>query len=250
MPITPSGTRCWRSSSPLGSVYPRSTSPTGSGNPATWRRPAAIPSTRMESNASRSSIAVGVATARAASRSSALAARICSVWAPIASAADRSAASLAAVGNNASAWAATRARRAASCTSWRKSGRDGACTLIYPGYRSSGGHVRLPHPGAGSQTSGERTYRRLTRPLTAPGLPHFVLTLVEDAAKVLQQQRFTHHERLEVFASDLQRGHLLERVRARHVRLPGQRGQAQERALLQRADRHDRPVVGHRGQLH
>src|SRR6266545_3120258 len=34
IPTTPNGTRTWRSSSPFGSVYPRTTSPTGSDSPA------------------------------------------------------------------------------------------------------------------------------------------------------------------------------------------------------------------------
>jgi hypothetical protein len=42
-----------------------------------------------------------------------------------------------------------------------------------------------------------------------------------------------------VFAIDLQRGDLFQRICARQVGLTGQRGQPQERALLQRADRHD-----------
>jgi hypothetical protein len=78
-----------------------------------------------------------------------------------------------------------------------------------------------------------------TYPLTAFGQPHFALPLFKDVAKVLQQQRFTHHQILEVFAIDLQRGDLFQRICARQVGLTGQRGQPQERALLQRADRHD-----------
>ncbi len=72
-----------------------------------------MPSTRSGSSANRSSIAAGVPAASAALRSSALAERIRSVWAAIASAADRSAWSLATVGSNASTREATRARRAA-----------------------------------------------------------------------------------------------------------------------------------------
>ena len=63
MPTTPSGTRCWRSCRPLGSVRPRSTSPIGSGSPATCRSPAAMPSMRCGLSASRSSIASGVPAA-------------------------------------------------------------------------------------------------------------------------------------------------------------------------------------------
>ena len=46
IPTTPKGTRTWRSSSPLASVEPRTTSPTGSGRPATSRSPWAMPATR------------------------------------------------------------------------------------------------------------------------------------------------------------------------------------------------------------
>ncbi len=56
-----------------------------------------------------------------------------SVLATSASAATCSAWSLATVGNEARIRAATRARRAASCTCWRTSAAEKACTLIDPG---------------------------------------------------------------------------------------------------------------------
>src|SRR6266498_3626496 len=52
MPTTPSGTRTCRSSKPLARIEPRTTSPTGSGRPATWRSPPAIPAMRLSANAS------------------------------------------------------------------------------------------------------------------------------------------------------------------------------------------------------
>ena len=39
MPMTPIGTRVWVRRRPLGRLYPRTISPTGSGRVATWRTP-------------------------------------------------------------------------------------------------------------------------------------------------------------------------------------------------------------------
>ena len=54
---TPSGTRTRRTRKPFGRTHPSATSPTGSGNDATLRRPAAIASTRAGVSRSRSTIA-------------------------------------------------------------------------------------------------------------------------------------------------------------------------------------------------
>ena len=66
---TPSGTRTRRTRKPFGRTHPSATSPTGSGNDATLRRPAAIASTRAGVSRSRSTIAADepVASARATS---------------------------------------------------------------------------------------------------------------------------------------------------------------------------------------
>ncbi|OOL28021.1 hypothetical protein GQ85_35030, partial [Rhodococcus rhodochrous] len=74
IPTTPSGTRICRISRPLGRVEPRTTSPIGSGSPATCRSPAAMPSTRACVSRSRSSRDSSVPAARAVSMSSAFAA--------------------------------------------------------------------------------------------------------------------------------------------------------------------------------
>src|SRR3954454_10502563 len=116
MPTTPSGTRICLSCSPLGSVEPRMTSPTGSGRPATWRRPSAIASKRFASSESRSINASVSPFSRPRATSSALAARTSSVWATSASAIASRAWSLAARGIGASRAAAARARRATSST--------------------------------------------------------------------------------------------------------------------------------------
>ena len=87
-------------------------------------------------SASRSSIASGVPAARGGSRSAALAARIVRASRQHASAAACSARFLVSVLSVASSRAATRARRAASWTCWRKSWRVGACRLISPAYRT------------------------------------------------------------------------------------------------------------------
>ncbi len=75
IPTTPNGTRTCRISSPLASVWPRTTSPTGSGSPATWRSPSAIPSMRAGVRVSRSIMAADVPFAAAAATSRLLAAR-------------------------------------------------------------------------------------------------------------------------------------------------------------------------------
>ena len=62
MATTPSGTRTRWISSPLGRRHPSSTSPTGSGSVATWRRPAAIPAMRASVRRSRSSGASSMPT--------------------------------------------------------------------------------------------------------------------------------------------------------------------------------------------
>ena len=59
----PSGTRTWRSCSPLGSREPRTTSPTGSGRATSWRSAAATPATRPASSRSRSRTDSGVPSA-------------------------------------------------------------------------------------------------------------------------------------------------------------------------------------------
>ena len=81
MPTTPNGTRTWRSSSPLGSVEPRTTSPTGSGSAASCaqavghrRRPGPRSSAQPVDHAPRACRRV-----RPARTSSALAARISAV---------------------------------------------------------------------------------------------------------------------------------------------------------------------------
>jgi hypothetical protein len=76
IPTTPNGTRSWRSSSPLASVAPRTTSPTGSGSAATSRSPPAMPSIRASSSRRRSTTGSGVPFDRAPSTSSALALRM------------------------------------------------------------------------------------------------------------------------------------------------------------------------------
>ena len=94
IPTTPKGTRTWRSCSPLARVEPRTTSPTGSGSPATSRSPWAIPSTREASSRSRSTMCAGVPPDSAACTSAALAARIACGLRPRASAIASSAAVL------------------------------------------------------------------------------------------------------------------------------------------------------------
>src|SRR3954469_18638691 len=116
IPTTPSGTRTCLSCRPLGRVEPRRTSPTGSGSPATWRRPSAIAPTRLASSESRSISASESPLSRPRATSSAFATRTSSVCAPSASSIASSAASLAARGMGASRVAATRARRATSST--------------------------------------------------------------------------------------------------------------------------------------
>src|SRR2546423_1111789 len=96
MPTTPKGTRTWRSSSPLGSVDPRTTSPTGSGSAAVCRSPSAIAAIRWSVSVSRSIRWSAVPLSRAAATSAALAARITGVPATSASAIARNVASLAA----------------------------------------------------------------------------------------------------------------------------------------------------------
>ena len=76
MPTTPNGTRTWRISSPLASVPPRTTSPTGSGSAATSRSPWAMAPSRSLVSRRRSIRLAGVPDASARTTSSALATRI------------------------------------------------------------------------------------------------------------------------------------------------------------------------------
>src|SRR3954467_5508567 len=124
MPITPRGTRTWRSSSPFGSREPRTTSPTGSGRATSERSASATPATRAASSRSRSRIASGVPSPAAAAMSSAFAARISSVRSTSASAIASSAASLVSVGRVRSTRAAARARSAATPISGRPETSD------------------------------------------------------------------------------------------------------------------------------
>src|SRR6266542_1714771 len=151
MPTTPSGTRTCRSSKPLARIEPRTTSPTGSGRPATgrsppgrprprrssqplariappppsptgsgrpatWRSPPAIPAMRLSDNARRSSSALLMPAPRPAARSASLAANTSGASASNASAIACSAASFASRAVVASVTAAARARRAWSIT--------------------------------------------------------------------------------------------------------------------------------------
>ena len=109
-----------------------------------------MPSTRCGFSASRSSMASGVPAARAASRSSALAARISCARASTASAAACSARSLVAVLSVPSVRAAT-ARPARGVVDLLRAGQAsaGACTLIRPAYRTCPRHrgCRPAHGG-------------------------------------------------------------------------------------------------------
>src|SRR6266508_1903379 len=116
IPTTPNGTRTWRNSSPFGSVYPRTTSPTGSDSPARSSRPDAITSTRLSSRRSRSTVDSGVPASRAAATSSAFASTILPVFSRSAAAIARSAASLSARDAADNAYDASRARRHTSST--------------------------------------------------------------------------------------------------------------------------------------
>src|SRR5215218_8797712 len=96
-----------------------------------------MPSIRCGLSARRSSIASGVPAALATARSSLFASSTLEAWRSTLSAAACKAEFLAAVLNVANSRAATLARRAASCTCWRKPGVDGACKVIAPAYRSA-----------------------------------------------------------------------------------------------------------------
>src|SRR4051794_34673912 len=124
MPTTPRGTRTWRSCSPLGSVDPRTTSPTGSGSAIRVRSASATPATRPASSRSRSTTDAGVPAASAASTSRALAARTSSTRSTSASAIPASAPSLTSVGRVRSTRAAARARSAAAPISGRSAASD------------------------------------------------------------------------------------------------------------------------------
>src|SRR3954469_2852981 len=187
MPTTPSGTRICLSCSPLGRVDPRMTSPTGSGSPATWRRPSAIASTRFASSDRRSTSASERPPSRPRATSSALAASTSSVCATSASAIASSAWSFAARGIGASPAAATRARRATSST-WSAE----ASAVTPEGYDGSGRpeagrrrrKVLLP-PGEDALRPEDEHAGRL-----ALGWPEGVLLLV--ALHELRQQRPVH----------------------------------------------------------
>ena len=69
--------------------------------------------------------------------------------------------------------------------------------------------------------------------------PQAFAPLFDGATDVLQQQRLSRHQVLDELAIDLQRGHLVERVRGRGDGFACQRGLAQEVALLQSADGND-----------
>ena len=116
IPTTPNGTRSWRSSSPLGRVEPRTTSPTGSGSAAVCRSPSAMPAIRSAVRVSRSIRAVAVPAARAAATSASFPASTSGVPATSASAIASSAWSLTARVAVTRSFAAVRARRAASAT--------------------------------------------------------------------------------------------------------------------------------------
>src|SRR3954449_1568396 len=124
MPTTPRGTRTWRSCRPLGSVDPRTTSPTGSGSAIRVRSASATPATRPASSRSRSTTDAGVPAASAASTSSALAARTSSTRSTSASAIAARAPCLTSVGRVRSTRAAARARSAAAPISGRAAASD------------------------------------------------------------------------------------------------------------------------------
>src|SRR5680860_351674 len=115
--MTPSGTRTWRISSPLASVAPRTTSPTGSGRVASERSPSAMAVTRAELNRSRSTMASEMPAAVCSLTSASLASRMPAQWRSRASAIARSAASLTALEAAAKGRADSRARSAAASTS-------------------------------------------------------------------------------------------------------------------------------------
>ena len=100
----------------IAQMLPRTTSPIGSGRPATSRSPWAIAATREASRRSRSSMCSGVWSATARSMSSPLAATTSSLRSRSACAMASSAASLAPRVAVPSVMLAVRARLAASCT--------------------------------------------------------------------------------------------------------------------------------------
>jgi hypothetical protein len=111
---TPSGTRTLWMRRPLGRTQPSVTSPTGSGRPATSRRPVAMASIRASLSRRRSTTVSDTPAAVSRETSAALALSRSSVRSTRRSAAAASAASLAAVAVVASTRPATWARRPSS----------------------------------------------------------------------------------------------------------------------------------------
>ena len=145
MPTTPIGTRTWRICSPLASVEPRTTSPTGSGSAATSRTAWATAATRCGSRASRSSRPCGIPPVLPRSRSSSFAATIRSVASTRPSASACSAASLSARDSSASRREAVRAARAAVTTCSTAAGSISAMGQGYAACAASTPLFETPH---------------------------------------------------------------------------------------------------------
>ena len=109
IPTTPSGTRTWRISSPLGRTVEAIPSPTGSGRAAVCRRPSAMALMRPSSRCRRSRNEFFMPRRRAASQSSSFAAKISGISSVSASAMAKSASFFTAVRvaarRRAAAWA-------------------------------------------------------------------------------------------------------------------------------------------------